>query len=109
MCAMLYVLVLLAACFLFYTWGGRLQVRALLRGDAWLEMVSYACAMATGLMASLSGVLLLQERVPIGAWVWEISILSTLLSIMSGEWLYARNARICLKLLAPLRSENGER
>jgi hypothetical protein len=45
----------------------------------------------------------------IEAGVLEISLVSTILSVMFGEYLYTRSSKISLRSLAPLRSKKQER
>ena len=106
---MLYVLIALAAAYMFYTWGVRLQVRARLTGQLWLDLCSYGCMLSAGTAAALTLTLNELRLVWADASVWELSLVSTLFSILFGEFLHARSSRLSLQLLAPLRSKKSER
>jgi hypothetical protein len=108
-CAMLYVLVALAVAYMLYIWGVRLQLRARLTGKLWLDLCSYACMLSAGTAAVLTMTLNELSRVWANASIWELSLVSTLFSILFGEYLHARSSRLSLQLLTPLRSNEGER
>lgn len=108
---MLAVLLVLAMSYLLYRYGVRLTVRAQLFGSALLEWAGYACSMGAGMALSLYGLLIGMDklRMSLEAYGMELALLSTLVSILCGEYLHARVTRRCFQLLAPLRSEESER
>ena len=106
---MLNLLVIAAAVYVLYIWGVRLEVRAHLFGSALLNLGGYACSLAAGTAFSLYAVLTAVDRLGIDASVLTVSLVSTLASILCGELLHARIAHLSFKLVAPLRSEKGER
>lgn len=106
---MLNFLLIAAAVYVLYIWGVRLEVRAHLIGSALLNLGGYACSLAAGMACSIYLVLTAVDFLHIQASVMAVSAVSTLASILCGELLHARISRLSFKLLAPLRSENGER
>jgi len=106
---MIELLLVIAALYLLGTWGLRLQVRARLLGNPWLDWGGYACSMLAGTVGSLYGTVLLMNKVAAAATADEIAVFSTLLSILCGELLHARSSRRSWQILSPLRSkEVGE-
>ncbi|MFD2171136.1 hypothetical protein [Tumebacillus lipolyticus] len=106
---MLKFLLIAAVVYLLYTWGVRLQMRARLFKQAWLFLAGYTCAMAAGMAVGLFLTLTFLERVWAEASVVEISMVSTVLSALIGEYLFARSSRLSLLLIAPLRSKEQKR
>lgn len=105
---MLNALLILATAYLLYNWGIRLKMRGHLLGKASLELFGYLCSMAAGTSVSLYATLYGYEHLFPAASVWELSVASTVCSIVLGEFVHARSARLSLRLLAPLRTEEGK-
>ena len=106
---MLNFLLIAAAVYVLYIWGVRLEVRAQLFGSALMNLGGYACSLAAGMACSIYVVLTAVDLLHIQASVLAVSVVSTLASILCGEVLYARISRLSFQLLAPVRSEKGER
>jgi hypothetical protein len=105
----LHFLLIAAIFYLLYTWGVRLQMRARLFGQAWLSLMGYACSMAAGMAAGMFLTLGAVERFWTEATVMEISAVSTVLSVLIGEYVHARSFRLSSLLIAPLRSKGQKR
>lgn len=106
---MLNFVLIAAVAYLMYTWGSRLQVRAHIFGQVWLEKCGYVCSLASGTAVALYSTLTLVQSLEIQASVIEISLVSTVLSVLFGEYLYSRSSKLSLRTLAPLRSKKQER
>ncbi|HEU4964647.1 MAG TPA: hypothetical protein VFV52_12445 [Bacilli bacterium] len=104
---MLNVLLIAAVAYLLYYWGIRLLMRGQLLGRASLELFGYLCSLAAGTTVSLSATLYAYDTITIwsDASTWELSLVSTVLSVLIGESIHGRSARLSLRLLAPLRKE----
>lgn len=106
---MLTLLLIVATAFLLQNWGVRLHLRSHLTHQAWLDLCGYACSMAAGTVVALYLTLNLLSPYWQHASTFTVSIVSTALSVLFGEFLYARSNQLSLRLLAPLRSKEQER
>jgi hypothetical protein len=106
---MLDFFLILGSSYLFYTWGVRNMFKAKLFKREIYDWFAYTFFMIVGLTISLSvsvsAILPLQPH----ASVWEKSVIPTLLAIAIGEILYARNARIAMRMLSRAKSEEDDR
>ncbi|MGZ4107514.1 MAG: hypothetical protein ACXVO1_09280 [Tumebacillaceae bacterium] len=105
---MLTFLLIVAAAYLFYNWGVRLHLRSQLSQQAWLDVCGYACSMTAGTLVALYLTLNVFAPYYPQASTYMVSAVSTLLSVLFGEFLYGRSNRLSLRLLAPLRSKEQE-
>jgi hypothetical protein len=103
---MLDFFLILGSSYLFYTWGVRNMFKAKLFKREIYDWFAYAFFMIVGLTISLSvSITTILPLQPNGS-VWEKSVIPTLLAIAIGEILYARNARLAMRMLN--RGESDE-
>lgn len=106
---MLAFLIVAAVAYVLYHAGVRLQVRAHLSKRVVLDLLGYLCMLTAGTTVGIYGTMALMAKLVPQASVSLLSFVSTVVSIAIGEFLHARSFRLSLQLLAPLRSEEGER
>jgi len=106
---MLYVLVFLAVSYLLYTYGVKFQTRGHLLGKGWLDRCGYACLMTAAMAVTLPTVLLTVELLDLHISGYGLSLISTLGTVALGEFLYARTAKVSVRMLALLRAEERKR
>jgi hypothetical protein len=106
---MLTFLLIVAAAYLLQNWGVRLHLRSQLTHQAWLDACGYACSMAAGTVVALYLTLNVLSPYWPSAGTYTVSAVSTVLSVLVGEFLYARSNQLSLRLLAPLRSKEQKR
>lgn len=106
---MLYVLLFLAVSYLLYTYGVKFQTRGHLLGKGWLDRCGYLCLMTAAMAVTLPTVLVTVERLNLHMSGYALSLISTISTVVLGEFLYARTAKVSIRMLALLRSEERKR
>lgn len=105
---MLYFFLVICSSYLFYIWGARNMFKAKLLKKSVYDWFAYSFFMIVGLTisipVSLNTILPLQPH----SSVWEKSLWPTVLAILIGEILYARNARIAMQTLNRVETDDRE-
>lgn len=102
------VLLVVGSSYIFYIWGVRHLFKAKLFNMFFFDRLAYAFFMASGLTLSLAVTIYAVFPLQSHASVLEKSVLPTLLTIISGEWMYGRTERAATRLLNRGRSSDRE-
>jgi hypothetical protein len=105
---MLQLLLVLGTVYVLYKWGVREMIRSRLTKSRVYDRVSYLIFLAAG--STLALFLSFHYVFPfLGTWsIWTQSLLPTITGIWLGEFLYARNLAITLRMLKQLRKKGGQ-
>lgn len=105
---MLQFLLVLGAVYVLYKWGVREMIRSRLMKSRVYDRVSYLIFMAAG--STLTLFLSFHYVFPFLAnWsIWTQSLLPTVAGIWLGEFFYARNLAVTLRMLKQLRKKEGQ-
>lgn len=104
---MLHFLLVLAAMYFLYKWGVREMIRSRLIKSRLYDRFSYLIFLTAG--STLTLYLSFQYVFPyLNGWsVWTQSVIPTITGIWLGEFFYARNLAITLRMLKQLRNKEG--